>query len=89
MNEIADMLKGPRGTHVKVTIGRDGSSAPLTFNLVREEIPRKTVQDAFWIKPGIAYLEIESFNENTSHEVEDNLKRLGEDWVRPGSRSAQ
>ncbi|MGA2433876.1 MAG: S41 family peptidase [Bryobacteraceae bacterium] len=82
MNEIADMLRGPRGTYVKVTIGRDGSSEPLIFNLVREEIPRKTVQDAFWIKPGIAYLAVESFNENTSHEVDENLKRLGEDNIR-------
>ncbi len=78
LNEIADKLKGPRGTRVKVTIGREGSDAPLTFALIRDEIPRKTVQEAFWLRPGIAYLKVDSFNENTSHEVEDNLHRLGE-----------
>ena len=82
LTEIADLLKGPRGTRVKVTIGREGSETPLTFQLVRDEIPRKTVQDAFWIKPGIAFLEVDSFNENTSHEVEDNLKKLGEGNVK-------
>jgi carboxyl-terminal processing protease len=82
LTEIADMLKGPRGTRVKVTIGREGSDTPLTFNLIRDSIPRKTVQDAFWVRPGIAYLKVESFNENTSREVEDNLHRLGEDSIR-------
>jgi len=82
LTEIADMLKGPRGTHVKVGIGREGSDTPLTFQLVRDEIPRKTVQDAFWVKPGIAFLEVDSFNENTSHEVEDNIRKLGENGIK-------
>jgi carboxyl-terminal processing protease len=78
LTEIADKLKGPRGTHVKVTMVREGSDTPLVFNLIREEIPRETVKQAFWVKPGIAILEVDSFNENTSHEVEETLKHLGE-----------
>ncbi|MGH9658665.1 MAG: S41 family peptidase, partial [Bryobacteraceae bacterium] len=61
--EVADLLKGPRGTPVQIVISREGSERPLTFNVVRDEISRKSVQDAFWIKPGIAYIDIESFNE--------------------------
>ena len=82
MSEIADRLKGPRGTHVKVTIGRAGSDVPLAFDLVRDEIPRKTVQEAFWYKPGIAYLDVNSFNDNTSREVDDSLRTLGEDSIK-------
>ena len=82
MTEVADRLKGLKGTHVKVTIGRAGTDAPLTFNLIRDEIPRKTVQEAFWLKPGIAYLDVDSFNENTGRDVEENLKRLGEDKIK-------
>lgn len=78
MDEIADLLKGPKGTPVKVTIGREGSDQPLIFELTRDEIPRKSVQDAFWIKPGVAYLGIAQFNENTSREVEEGFRRLGE-----------
>jgi carboxyl-terminal processing protease len=81
LDEIADALKGPRGTKVVVTIGRDGSDTPLTFELVRDEIPRNTVDEAFWYKPGIAYLCIESFNENTSKEMEDQLNKLGESKI--------
>jgi carboxyl-terminal processing protease len=76
--EVADLLKGPKGTPVQIVAGREGHDKPLVFNLVRDEIPRKSVPDAFFVRPGIAFLDIEQFNENTSREVEDNLKRLGE-----------
>jgi carboxyl-terminal processing protease len=80
--EVADLLKGPRGTQVQVVIAREGSEKPLTFNITRDEIPRKSVEDAFWVAPGIAYLDIQSFNENTSREMEDNLRRLGESNIK-------
>jgi carboxyl-terminal processing protease len=76
--EIADLLKGPRGTRVQVTVGREGTDKPLSFDIVRDEIPRYSVEQAFWLRPGIAYMKIAAFNENTSGEMEDNLKRLGE-----------
>src|SRR5271156_4532207 len=56
--EIADLLKGPRGTHVQVVIGREGVDKPLVFNIVRDEIPRFSVDEAFWLRPGIAFLHI-------------------------------
>ena len=80
--EIADLLKGPRGTQVKIVISREGSEAPLTFVVTRDEIKRNSVQDAFWVKPGIAYLRILSFNETTSKEMDDNLRRLGENNIK-------
>jgi len=81
VSEVADRLKGPRGTHVKVVVSREGADKPLTFDIIRDEIPRKSVQDAFWLKPGIAHIDIDSFNENTSREFEENLRRLGEDKI--------
>ncbi|MBM3811948.1 MAG: S41 family peptidase [Acidimicrobiia bacterium] len=81
-DEVADMLKGPKGTPVQVVVAREGSPLPLTFNIVRDEISRKSVKDASWLKPGIAYLDIELFNENTSREVEETLKKLGENNVK-------
>lgn len=80
--EVADLLKGPRGTPVQVMIAREGVEKPIAFNIIRDEIPRKSVEDMFFLKPGIAYLDIQSFNENTSHEVEENFKRLGEDNIK-------
>jgi carboxyl-terminal processing protease len=40
------------------------------------------VPDAVWLQPGIAYVSIEQFNEQTSRELEDNLRRLGENNIK-------
>ena len=80
--EVADLLKGPRGTPVKIVVSREGAPDYLTFTVIRDEISRKSVQDAFWIKPGIAYIKILSFGETTSRELDDNLKRLGENNIK-------
>ena len=74
--EVAEMLKGPKGTKVQVTVNREGAPKPIVFNMVRDEIPRYSVDTAFWLKPGIAYMRIQSFTETTGREVEDNLKSL-------------
>ena len=50
--------------------------------MIRDEISRKSVQDAFWIKPGIAYVKILQFGENTGKELDDNLRRLGENNIK-------
>ncbi len=81
-SDVADLLKGPRGTMVKVTVARPGHTEPLTFDVMRDEINRKSVPDAFFFRPGIAYIEITQFNETTSRELEDNLKRLGEQNIK-------
>ena len=79
--EVAELLKGPKGTKVQVKVERQGRPDPLVFNIVRDEIPRYSVQDAFFLKEGIAYLDIEQFNENTSREVAEALEKLGEDKI--------
>jgi carboxyl-terminal processing protease len=74
---VANLLKGPRGTHVSVTMGREGSPRPLVFDLVRDEIPRYSVDIAFMIRPGIGYVHITQFMETTSHELQDALDKFG------------
>jgi carboxyl-terminal processing protease len=76
--EVADMLKGPKGTQVQIVITREGVDKPLIFNITRGEIPRYSVQNAFFVKPGIAYIDVEMFNENTSRELDDAFKTLDE-----------
>jgi carboxyl-terminal processing protease len=77
-SEVADMLKGARGTPVKIVVTREGAKDYLTFSIIREDINRKTVSDAFWLKPGIGYLKILGFGDNTAKELDENLNRLGE-----------
>jgi carboxyl-terminal processing protease len=80
--EVAELLKGPRGTQVQVHVGREGEEKPIVVNVVRDEISRKSVPDGIWLQPGIAYIAIDQFNELTSRELEDNLRRLGENNIK-------
>ena len=43
--EVADLLKGPRGTKVQVKVGREGIDQPIVFNIIRDEIPRFSVPE--------------------------------------------
>ncbi|HWZ46063.1 MAG TPA: S41 family peptidase [Candidatus Saccharimonadales bacterium] len=76
--EVADLLKGPKGTNVHISILREGAEKPLEFSVTRDEIPRDSVDLKFLIRPGIGYMHITAFNETTEHEVEDALEDFGE-----------
>jgi carboxyl-terminal processing protease len=76
---VADLLKGPKGTPVAIKVAREGTDDPLIFKIVRDEINRKSVPDAFMVKPDIGYIKLEQFNETTSHEMEESLKAMDED----------
>src|SRR5262245_63106362 len=43
VSDVAEMLKGPKGTNVHISILREGNDKPLEFNLVRAEIQRSSV----------------------------------------------
>jgi len=75
--EVADMLKGPKGTVVRITVGREGYSEPILFTVTRDEIPRHAVDVAFLLRPGIGYVRLSQFNETTDRELADALKQLG------------
>jgi len=75
---VAGLLKGARGTHVSVTMTREGSARPLVFDLVRDEIPHPSVDLAFLLSPGVGYMHVSSFIETTSREVSDALDKFGD-----------
>jgi len=78
VTQVSGMLKGPKGTSVSIAVRRFSSAEPLHFSLVRDNVPRGSVPQAFWISPGIAYMKVEAFNETTSHEVDQALARFPE-----------
>jgi carboxyl-terminal processing protease len=63
-SDVADLLKGPKGTTVRITMLREGSDHPLEFAVVRDEIPRYSVDLHFMIKPGIGYMHVSGFPGN-------------------------
>src|SRR5579864_1968825 len=75
-SEVADLLKGPKGTVVHVNMVREGYAQPLTFTITRDEIPKHSVDVAFTIRPGIGYVRLSAFNEETDTELAAALKQL-------------
>jgi carboxyl-terminal processing protease len=76
-DQVAKALKGPKGTHVQVTMAREGQAKPLVFDLVRDEIPHPSVDLKYEIKPGIGYIRLTQFQETTAQEVIDAVDSFG------------
>jgi carboxyl-terminal processing protease len=74
--QVANLLKGPRGTIVHVTVEREGSVKPLQFTITRAEISQHSVDDVIMLKPHVAYIHISRFNETTNTELAQALKKL-------------
>jgi len=74
--EIADLLRGARGTPVKITVSREGYAEQLNFTVTRDEIPHHAVELAYEIKPGIGYIKLAGFNETTDSELADAMQQL-------------
>ncbi len=75
--QVADLLKGPRGTSVHIALGREGWSKPIEVTIVRAEIPRPAVEYAAMVRPGIGYVHVTTFNETTDSDLENALQQLG------------
>jgi carboxyl-terminal processing protease len=77
-SEVADLLRGPRGTQVRVTVKREGAPDFITAQVTRGEIATSVV-DAFWVTPDVIYLRVDNFEaSNLSHDVENAMRKLGE-----------
>lgn len=77
-DQVAKALKGPKGTHVQVTMTRVGEAKPLQFDLVRDEIPHPSIDLAYEIRPGVGYIHITDFqDEDTGKEFGAALKSFG------------
>jgi len=76
--DVADLLKGPKGTTVHISISREGVEKPMEFTLIRDEIPRYSVDVHFLIRPGVGYMHVSGFNETTETEVVKALEEFGD-----------
>ncbi|MGH9775527.1 MAG: S41 family peptidase [Candidatus Acidiferrales bacterium] len=74
--EVADMLKGPKGTDVHIALVRQGWDSPIEVTVTRDEIPRPGVDYYSMIRPGIGYVRASSFNETTSDDLHEALQHL-------------
>ncbi len=74
-SEAVKLIRGPKGTKVKLTISREGEDKPLVFNITRDVIPLRSVRSSR-LDYGIGYVRISIFQGRTSEELESNLDKL-------------
>ncbi len=80
--EVRDMLRGPRGTAVRVTVERASNGQKDTVEITRDAVPQPTVPDAYFIKPGVGYIDMtRGFNYTTAEEFILALKYLRENGM--------
>ena len=75
LREAVNMMRGPKGTSVKVTILREGVKQPLEFELVRDVIPIQSVK-SITLKPGYGFIRLSNFTGTTTDEMEKALRKL-------------
>ena len=75
LSEAVDLMRGPVGSDIELTIRRIGQKKALTFNIVREIIQIKSVKTDI-LEKNIGYLRLTSFNENSSAQIKKEIKKF-------------
>ena len=75
LSEAVDLMRGPVGSSIELTIRRRGEKKALTFNIIREIIEIQSVK-ADLLENNIGYIRLTSFNENSSEQIQNNIKEL-------------
>jgi carboxyl-terminal processing protease len=68
-------MRGPAGSHVRLTVAREGQKEPLAFDLQRSPVDVHSV-DSRLLEAGYAYLHISQFSETTAKDLRSNLARM-------------
>lgn len=75
---VLKTLRGEKGSIVKVRIKRNGSPLPLDFDIVRGDVPVKSIDVVYVIADSTGYIKISNFGANTYREFLDALVILRE-----------
>lgn len=76
VDDVSDILKGQKGTKVKLTVQRVGQQNPVDIEIVRDEIKFKNVPYFGMINENTGYIKLNQFLENSSGEVRSALQTL-------------
>ena len=75
LSEAVDLMRGPVGSSINLTIRRVGQKKALTFDVVREIIEIRSVK-AELLKKNVGYIRLTSFNENSGDQIRKQIKKL-------------
>ena len=76
--EAVDLMRGLVGSSIEITVRRRGVKKALIFNITREIIQVQSVKSEI-LDNDIGYIRLTSFNENSSKQIKENVKKLDKD----------
>ena len=75
--EVRDKIRGPLGSHVKLTITHANSGKTDVIEIVRNKVAQPSVPDAYMIRPGVGYIDMtRGFNRDTAQGLREKLAAL-------------
>ena len=75
LSEAVDLMRGPVGSGIELTVRRRGVKKALTFNIIREIIEIQSVK-ADLLDNNIGYIRLTSFNDNSSQQIKKEIEKL-------------
>ena len=75
LTEAVELMRGPVGSSIEITVRRRGKKKALIFNIKREVIEIQSVKSET-IQNNIGYLRLTSFNENSSEQIKNKVNEL-------------
>jgi carboxyl-terminal processing protease len=75
LSEAVDLMRGPVGSEIELTVRRRGVKKALTFNITREIIEVQSVKSDL-LDNNIGYIRLTSFNDNSSQQIKKQIKKL-------------
>lgn len=81
-DSIMRVLRGPKGTVVKLGIIRRGVPDMIWFNVTRDKIPMNTLDAAYIIRPGVGYIHLDRFGATSGAEVKEAIEKLKEQGMK-------
>ncbi len=78
LSEAVELMRGPVGSDIEITVRRIGVKKALTFTITREIIEVQSVKFKL-IDKKVGYIRLTSFNENSGNQIKKKLKELDKD----------
>ena len=75
LSEAVDLMRGPVGSGIELTVRRRGEKKALKFNIVREIIQIQSVK-ADLLEKNIGYIRLTSFNENSDTQIKKQIEKF-------------
>jgi len=75
LSEAVELMRGPVGSNLEITIRRKGVKKALVFEITREIIEVKSVKSKI-IDDSVGYIRLTAFNENSSKQIKNKIKKF-------------